>query len=420
MVSANRDIPKERVLDNTISVLAEGYQYMGRRRERMDSDIFETRLLGQRAISISGEEAAELFYDNELFERGNAIPKRIQKALFGEGGVQVMDGEAHHHRKAMFMSIMTHENLARLEELTAEIWTRQGTAWEQKDRIVLFDESQEVLCRTACEWAGVPLKEEETEMRSVQLGQMVDSIGGVGERYKRGRDSRKKCEEWIKGIIEEIRAGSITPPEGSAAAIISFHKELDGELLDLHTAAVELINIIRPIVAVSWLVTFGALALHDYPDVRERMENGDDRFTLQFVQEVRRFYPFAPFLGAKARKDFTWKDYAFKKGTMVLLDLYGTNHDPAVWEDPELFKPERFEDWKESPFSFIPQGGGDYDKGHRCAGEWATVKIMVKSLSFLAKQITYKVPEQDLAYSMIRIPSLPMSGFIMKDVKVNR
>ena len=42
---------------------------------------------------------------------------------------------------------------------------------------------------------------------------------------------------------------------------------------------------------------------------------------------------------------------------------------------------------------------------------------MKVSLEFLTKQITYEVPEQDLTYNLIRIPSLPKSGFIITQVK---
>ena len=43
---------------------------------------------------------------------------------------------------------------------------------------------------------------------------------------------------------------------------------------------------------------------------------------------------------------------------------------------PDVFSPDRFADWEGSPFGFIPQGGGDYLMGHRCAGEWVTVEVM--------------------------------------------
>ncbi|WP_222707250.1 cytochrome P450 [Pontibacter qinzhouensis] len=52
----------------------------------------------------------------------------------------------------------------------------------------------------------------------------------------------------------------------------------------------------------------------------------------------------------------------------MLLEVYGTHHDPELWENPEEFRPERFRDWKRIPFDFIPQGGGDHHTDHRCAG----------------------------------------------------
>jgi cytochrome P450 len=35
--------------------------------------------------------------------------------------------------------------------------------------------------------------------------------------------------------------------------------------------------------------------------------------------------------------------YAVPKGTNVMVDVYSLNHNPAVWDDPHKFVPERFE-----------------------------------------------------------------------------
>lgn len=92
-------------------------------------------------------------------------------------------------------------------------------------------------------------------------------------------------------------------------------------------AAIELINVLRPIVAISYFLVFSALALHEHPKYKEWLRSGNSREREMFVQEVRRYYPFGPFLGALVKKDFVWNNCEFKKGTSVLLDLYGTNHD---------------------------------------------------------------------------------------------
>ena len=409
-----KKIPKEKTVDQTLTLLSEGYDFLPNRTYRENTNIVQTRLLGQKVICISGEEAARAFYDEERFMRKSAVPKRIQKALFGEHGVQVLDDEDHKHRKAMFMSFMTHESLGRLETIARREWRAAAQSWRNEQEIVLLEEAKITLCRIACEWAGVPLFEDEVKDRAQQLFDMVDSIGGVGVRYQRGRKARKQTEDWVADLIRQVRDGRLHPSEETALYIMAHHTELDGELMDPKVAAVEVINIIRPMVAISYFVVFGALALHEHPSVRERLKLEDGRYSKMVVQEVRRYYPFAPMLGARVRADFLWEGYTFKKGTLVLLDLYGTNHHPGLWENPDEFDPDRFKDWKKSPFQFIPQGGGDYDKGHRCAGEWATVKVMQIVMELLAVELDYEVCEQDLTFSMVRIPTAPESGFRMK------
>ena len=74
-------------------------------------------------------------------------------------------------------------------------------------------------------------------------------------------------------------------------------------------AAMELMNMIRPMVAISWYITFAALALHQHPQYKLKLQQGDEEEYINwFVQEVRRYYPFAPFIGAQVRQEFQWRD----------------------------------------------------------------------------------------------------------------
>ncbi|MBM7644898.1 fatty-acid peroxygenase [Scopulibacillus daqui] len=410
-------LPRDKTLDNTFALLCEGYHFIQNRCRRFHSDIFETRLFGERVLCMSGKEAAKLFYDTERFQRKGAAPKRIQKTLFGENGVQTMDDAAHKHRKLLFMSLMTPERLKVLADLTLEQWEAAIGKWEAMDQVVLFDEVQDMLCRIACQWAGVPLEETEVKQRASDFGTMIDAFGGVGPRYWSGKRARARAEEWIRGMIEHIRSFKLNVPKDTAAYAMAWHRDINGMLLDTQMAAVELINILRPIVAIATYITFGALALHEHPECREKLRSNENQYVHMFVQEIRRFYPFGPFLGARVKNDFTWKQIRFIKGTLVLLDIYGINHDSRLWEKPYEFRPERFKDWSGNLFDFVPQGGGDYYQGHRCAGEWLTVEIMKTSFDFLTKHIEYQVPDQDLRYSLVRVPTLPNSRFAISNVR---
>ncbi|OES43392.1 cytochrome P450 [Domibacillus iocasae] len=418
-MSAENGMPKEDGLDQSLSLLREGYLYIPNRRRSFQENIFETRLMGKPAICMGGKEAAKLFYDPAKFQREGAAPKRVVKTLFGEGGVQTLDGEAHQHRKAAFMSLMAPKEVMRLTDIFVRQWMETAQKWTQQSEVVLYEEAKELLCRIACEWGGVPLPEDDVKRRTSELSAMFESSVSAGPEYWKTRRARRKAEKWVGGLIEEVRQNTLHPPEESALYVFSHHRELDGQLLDTKTAAVEVLNILRPITAVSIYLAFTALALHQFPEEKPKLMDVDEPYTKYFVQEVRRFYPFFPFTGAKVKTDFEWSGMDFKEGTLALLDLYGTNHDPELWENPDLFQPARFEDWDKSPFDFIPQGGGDYYAGHRCAGEWITIELMKVSVDFLVNRLSYTVPDQDISFSMTSMPSMPKSGFIVRDISIN-
>lgn len=411
-----RDIPTDSGIDNTLSLVSEGYRFILNRCERYQSDIFQTRLLFKKTICLRGEAAAKVFYDTEKFSRQNAAPKRLQKTLLGEGGVQGLDGETHRQRKQIFMALMTPEHMTQLIELTRQQWQAAAQQWEQRDRVILLDAAQEVLCRAVCTWAGVPLPESEVHQRTQDLAAMIDGAGGIALRYWRARWGREQSEKWIKTILEQIRAHKLEVPENSAAYAFAWSRTPEGHLLDQHVATVDLLNVLRPTVAIARYVTFAALALHEHPECVQKLKDEADYGQL-FTQEVRRFYPFFPFAAARTRHAFEWQEYHFPEGAQVLLDLYGTNHDPQLWENPEAFQPERFRQWNENSFNFIPQGGGDHLVNHRCAGEWITIQLMKMTLDFLVNSIQYDVPKQNLDISLSRMPTMPKSRFIISNVK---
>ena len=419
-MSIRNQMPREEGIDHSLSLMREGYLYILNRRRSFNSDVFETRFLGKKAICMGGKEAAEIFYETGKFKRENAAPNRAVQTLFGKDGVQTLDEKSHKHRKAMFMSLMSQVELKRLTDIAETQWEMALDRWIQMDRVILYEQSQEIMCKTACDWAGVPVKEDEVKWLTKSLSAMFESATAIGPNHWSGRNARNSVEKWVGELIESVRSGDVKPPENTALHKFSWFRDLEGKLLDTPIAAVEVINILRPIVAIAIYINFTALAMHSFPNEKKKLTSADEKYAEMFVQEVRRFYPFFPFTAALVKKDFTWNNYYFEEGTLTLLDLYGTNHDSTIWENPDVFNPSRFHDWKGSPFSFIPQGGGDYTMGHRCAGEWVTIEVMKVSLDFLVNRMEYKLPEQDLSYSMVTMPSIPRSKVVIENVKKNR
>ncbi|MFE9438867.1 cytochrome P450 [Streptomyces sp. NPDC006602] len=405
------------LVDSSLALLAKGYAWLPDRRRRAPGPVVRARLMGQHTVALHGPEAVRFFYDERHVERGTALPGPVLSTLFGHGAVHTLDGPAHRARKDMFLSLLTGpEAVAGLVEDVTGVWDEAVPSWTRRPSVVLFDETSQVLTRGVCRWAGIPLDDPGPVARD--LVAMVDGFATPGPRHWRARSARARSEAWLGRLVEDVREGTATAPAGSALDVVVRHRDVDGRLLDPHTAAVELLNVIRPTVAVCWFVAYAGHALHRGPDIRERLREDDPAYTVAFAHELRRFYPFAPFLGGRAVTDLEWRGEPIPSGAMILLDLYGQNHDLDLWDDPYTFEPRRFVGRPPQRDELVPQGGGDRATGHRCPGEDVTIALLTTLAPRLAR-LEYDVPEQDLRIPLNRIPARVRSGFVIGAVRVS-
>ncbi|WP_299932912.1 cytochrome P450 [uncultured Nocardioides sp.] len=406
--------------DSTIALLRGPYRYISRRAADLGKDVFETRLLLRQTTCMTGAEAAGVFYDPARFQRAGAAPPPLQKTLFGQGGVQGLDGEHHRKRKAMFLQIIQPDRVEVLAELVTQNWRRAVGYWAVAGQIDLYPQLQLLLTRAVCEWAGVPLPEAEVENRTRQLTALFDDAGDIGLGHLRSRAARKAAEAWTADVIERIRSGRLAVPDWSAASVIAHHQEPDGQPMEPRVAAVELLNVLRPTVATAVYITFVAHALEAHPTWRERLAQGNGAEDLAFIEEVRRTYPFFPAAAAIVREEFEWRGHRFPRGRRVLLDLYGTNHDPRTWEQPTRFDPERFLRENPNPFAFVPQGGGDPAVHHRCPGEPVATRLIATALDQLTRHLTYTPVPPLAAVDYRRLPALPKGGYRIQSISARR
>lgn len=399
--------------------LDEGYLLLSELRKEANAPVVKARLLNKEVIAIYGKEAAKKFYDPRNFKREGAMPKIVLKTLFGENGVQTLDGQAHEHRKTIFMDLMTPKRMEEYHRILDKNLTQKLD--RQQGQFELFDLAKDVLFRSICEWAGIDLsqltKKEVDQLAEYQISMISSAVTNPATHIK-GIDNRKKSEKWAQSLIENARINPVAGKED--VALYAFAKATDdhGELLPVDVAAVELLNVIRPTVALTvWIALMGH-ALFSRPDIYQRLHAEFDQLQDSFIQEMRRYYPFFPMLPAFAIQDVEVDGYLIPKDSWVVLDLYGTNHDDRMIETPEVFRISRYLG-KEKHISYdeeyemIAQGGGEFKTMHRCAGEWITLHTLRVFSDQLVNKYQFSIPEQDWSIPMNQFPTYPKSKALL-------
>ncbi len=408
------DLPRDPAPDARVALLRDGYRFIPRRCARLRTDAFRTRLMLQDAICMQGPDAAELLYGASGLTRVGAMPQTSLRLLQDKGSVQQLDGAAHRHRKAMFLSILLDETrIDRLAEAFRDAWRDRLADWERQDEIVLLPEANAVITHAALRWCGIPMTPREGEEVAGTLLRMVEGAGGV-LRAAPALARREGLEERLRDIVRDARA---QPADATPLHVIARHRDTDGALLTEEAAATELLNVLRPLAATARYVAFAALVLHQLPEWRDRFATGSDCDLTDFAEELRRIAPFFPFTAAIAREPVRWRDMVLPKGQWVLFDLYGTCQDPAIFPDPGRFRPKRMLSWRDEDHCFVPQGAGPVASTHRCPGEMAVVRLICEAVRMLCCEMDYRVPPQDLSVRLRRIPARPESGMILADVR---
>jgi len=372
------------------------------------------RLAGRPALVVRGDDGARLFYNNALFRRHRAAPTFVANPLFGRGAVHGLDDAAHQQRKQVFLSVLTGAEIQRLVDEVERDWTDHVATWPGRGRIDVYQEAVWSLGASVIRWSGAHPPSNPRELVG-DLAEMVDHFGSAAPKVAPARRrARRRAESWAATAVAASRL-ALTPGEPRRPVdVIASAVDVDGAPLDERTAAVELLNLLRPTVAVAWFVAFTAAVIADHPDLRAGLctVTGTPADREAFAHELRRTCPFVPALAARARSEVTWQGHRLRRGQRLVLDVWSTNNLPSRWPQPAVFDLHRFTRNLHTAYDFIPQGGGDPAHGHRCPGEPVTIRIIEVCAQHLA-DLAFTMSPDDRTYPKTAIPTRPKARLIV-------
>lgn len=392
-------------------------------------DIYRASMYGTNVYVISDPHYAHhvLRVNWQNYKKGQAI-KRVG-LLLGDG-LMVSEGEFWKSQRRMIQPAFHDEAIGGLTEVIRTANTKLCEEWEtaaKEARSINLtrDISLMVLNVTLLSIFGSDYEQvapyfsvlsEESE-RNLEFAQTFRSLGKIVVQVAAQRRKEHPATTDILGMLMDARdreSGRGMPD-----------RQLVSEIMTLIVAGHE-----TTASTLNWMWYL----LSQNRDVEERLSRelrnlptneypklGDlPRFNYarQILEEALRLYPAGWLMTRKALKDDQLGDYFVPAGTEIYISPYFIQRNPALWEAPDAFNPDRFDPHHSKdrhPLMMLPFSAGP----RKCIGEFLARIEMQIHLMTIAKKLRLRFagdspPELDAGVNLRTKHDLIMDPEIKK------
>lgn len=135
-------------------------------------------------------------------------------------------------------------------------------------------------------------------------------------------------------------------------------------------------------------------------------------FTMNIIKEAMRLHPPAWAIDRQALEDDGFKEYSWKKGTLIILYIAGLHRNPKYWKQPDSFIPERFDDENAKNFAYYPFGAGP----RLCIGEHFAIMEMALIIRKFYNNYTFISYQKELQKkALVTLRAVSLHGKIIKN-----
>lgn len=355
-------------------------------------DTFTMQLAGLPKLVIlsNPSDIKEVFLgDPNVFHAGSA--NVVLRPILGRSSLLLLDGDRHMQERRLMMPAFHGERMQAYARVMRDAADRSIERWPTGGATFSFHhEMQEitldVILRAVfgVEDGATKSRLRDALVRMLSFGEhpgLLLLIGPDGAlRWQELHDRLGRLSPWASfkrvidevdaRLLEEIRARRGRAVEGQdVLTMMLAARDEDGRALDDEALVSEMKTLLvagHETTATS--LTWTMLELLQHPAslarLRTELDRGDDAYAEAVVRESLRLHPVVPLIGRRLQRPATVGGRQYPAGTVLAPSIWLTHRNPAVWPDPDRFKPERFLGWKPNPYDFLPFGGGV----RRCIG----------------------------------------------------
>jgi len=370
---------------------------------------------GQRLVFVFGPEYnRQVLSDSKTFHsqffavRGGrrSAQRRVTSGLLSQNGTEHRDG------RRILMDVFSRKTLPGYHDTICDITQELIEDWDVGQRRDLNSEMTQFMLRlTAALLFGVDDAEYSTE-----LGRMVDrwvhrnhevGIGALvsspefTERYENLLTMADELESCVQQMFEKHRQR-----KSDRVDILSllFKARLGGgglpdDKLVGHTTLLFAAAHLTTAHTLSW--TLFLLAQH--PEVMKKLQaeldsavegpipaaGEPDRLTYmdKVIKESMRVLPASSYSQRIVAEQVMLGPLNLRQGTPIIFSQYITHHRPDLYEDPDNFRPERWDSINPSAYEYLPFGAGP----RMCIGAPLAMVELRTALTIILKRFHFQI-----------------------------
>jgi cytochrome P450 len=380
---------------------------------RAEGDVVAFGLGPRRAYAVNHPELIRqlLVTDAKKFEKGTMFEKG---RLVARNGLFTSEGDFHLRQRRIIQPLFHHENIARYTATMAEVAQSRVGSWRDGQEVRMDQELFSLALATVTkvlfstelrdQWSqqvqqSLPVLLEGLARRALAPIDLLDKLPTPMNR--RFGKALRAMESVVNSIIDEHRAGRTDPGDLLGALLRARDAETGAGMSDQQVYDEVVTMLIAGTETTAGVLSWVCYLLSRHPDVLRRLQAeldetlgdgevrhtdlGNLRYLQQVIAETLRLYPPTWMLMRRPVADVSLGQWTIPAGATVLFSIFALHRDPALYERPERFDPDRWAPDRAAAIqrgTYIPFGSGV----RGCAGEhFARTEIAV-ILSVMLRQ----------------------------------